>query len=164
MVLRKKFRASIFLMAAFGLVLLGQTKAKDDTLAGVKKKTEIDALVEKILQGEVEGPQSLFERENGPYRIITSYINNRKGVAESHGNVDELFLILSGSAEFTLGGEIVDKKAIRENEFRGLAIDGGTIHSIGVGDLISIPRGLAHQMNPGTGHILYIVIKIIADQ
>lgn len=159
--MRMTIRVCMFVIAACGLALLSRPTVAPDTLAGVKTKTEIDALMAKIRGGELKGSQPLFEREKGPYRVYTSYIENRRGGADIHGADDEVFIILSGSAEVTLGGEISDKKASAESEFRGTTIVGGTTRTVGVGDVISIPRGTAHQMNPGTGHVLYIVVKMI---
>lgn len=160
-----KRRARIITLAIVvcGLALLGQPNTSLDKLAGIKTKADMDALVAKIRRSELKGPQALFEREKGQYRIYTSYIENRKGAADIHNTDDEVFLILSGSAEVTLGGDVMDKKVTGENEFRGTLIIGGTTASVGVGDIISIPRGTAHQMNPGTGHVLYLVIKIIGS-
>ncbi len=162
--MKKTIRISIFVIVACFMTLLGQPTDQQEKLAGVKKKADIDALVAKIRQGKLKRAQTLFEGEEGPYRIYTSYINNRKGAADIHGIDHEVFLILSGSAEVTLGGEVTDKKSTAENEFRGTLIVGGTTSSVGTGDIISIPSGTAHQMNPGTGHILYLVIKISGSQ
>lgn len=143
-------------------VTLGAQPAKaPDPLVGVKTKAEIDQIVKKIRSGELTGPQNLFERDKGQYRIYTSYIDNRKGGADIHVD-DEVFVVLSGSAQVTLGGDITDKTSPSPNEFRGSVIAGGASRQIGAGDIVSVPRGVAHQMNPGTGHILYIVIKFTA--
>ena len=64
----------------------------------------------------------------------------------------------------TLGGDITDKALKSENEYRGSIIKGGTTRSVSAGDIISIPSNTAHQMNPGTGHVLYIVVKITGAQ
>lgn len=150
-----------WLVTAVGsLFLTGFAAGQPDDLAGVKTKAEIDSLVAKLRTGEIKGARPLFESEGGPYRIYTSYIENRKGAADVHGLDDEIFLIVNGSAEVTLGGDVTDKKSTAKNEFRGTTITGGKIRTVGVGDIISIPRGTAHQMNPGNGHVLYIVIKM----
>ena len=158
--MKMTIRIGLFVIAACGLALLAQTTAPLDKLAGVKTKADIDALVAKVRSGELKGAQNLFERDKGPYRVYTSLIENRKGAADLHGTDDEIFLIVSGAAEVTLGGDITDKKATAENEFRGSVISGGTTRSVAAGDMISIPSGTAHQMNPGKGQVLYIVIKI----
>ncbi|MCJ7565392.1 MAG: cupin domain-containing protein [Candidatus Aminicenantes bacterium] len=158
--MKKTFQMSIFLIVALRLALPGRQSDAPDKLAGVKTKAEIDTLVAKIRGGKLKGAQPLFEREKGPYRIYTSFIENRKGAADLHGTDDEVFLIVSGAAEVTLGGDISDKKSTAANEFRGTTIVGGITRSAGAGDIISIPRGTAHQMNPGAGQVLYIVIKM----
>jgi len=159
--MKKKIHRGVFAVSVFCLALLNQANVPPDSLAGVRAKTELDALVAKIRAGELKGPQPLFERENGPYRVYTSYIENRKGGADIHAADDEVFMILSGSAEITLGGEISDQRTAAEGEFRGTTIVGGTTRKVGAGDIISIPRGTAHQMNSGPGHVLYIVVKMI---
>jgi hypothetical protein len=71
--------------------------------------------------------------------------------------------VLSGSARSTLGGDIADKKQTAPHEFRGTRIVGGLSRPVGVGDIISAPRGTAHQMDATGGHILYVVIKIMGS-
>ncbi len=152
-------RLGMFLLAACGLILLAQQTAPLDPLAGVKTKAAIDGLVAKVRSGELKGAQNLFERDKGPYRVYTSFIDNRKGAADIHAVDDEIFLIASGAAEVTLGGDITDKKSTAENEFRGTIIKGGTATRVAVGDMISIPAGTAHQMNATGGQVVYLVIK-----
>ena len=158
--MKTMLRAGVLLIAVCGLLLSARQTAPVDKLAGVKTKAEIDALFAKVRSGELTGAQNLFNQDKGPYRVYTSVIENRKGAADIHGLDDEIFLIVGGSAEVTLGGDITDKKSTAANEFRGTVIAGGTTRSVAVGDIISIPRGMAHQMNPGKGQVLYVVIKI----
>ena len=158
--MRKRAFFMLPLIPVCSLALLGFSARSADDLAGVKTKAEIDSLVAMLRAGELKGAQPLFEKEGGPYRIYTSYIENRKGAADVHALDDEIFLIVSGSAEVTLGGVVKDKKEKEENEFRGTTIADGATRRVGVGDIISIPRGTAHQMDPGSGHVLYIVIKM----
>jgi len=153
-------RVGMILIVAGGLALLAAQTAPLDKLAGVKTKAEIDALAAKVRSGELKGAQNLFDRDKGPYRVYTSFIDKRKGAADLHGAADEIFLIVSGAAQVTLGGEITDKKSTAENEFRGSIIKGGTTSSVAAGDMISIPAGTAHQMDASQGQVLYLVIKI----
>jgi mannose-6-phosphate isomerase-like protein (cupin superfamily) len=157
-------RIGMLMIAACGLALLAGQTAAPDKLAGVATKAQIEALIAKVRAGELKGPQTLFERENGPYRVYTSFIDNRKGAADLHVVDDEIFLIVGGTAEATLGGDITDKKSTAENEFRGTTIAGGTTRAVAAGDMISIPRGTAHQMNPGQGQVLYLVIKMMGKR
>ena len=140
-----------------------QSQAPADPLTGWAQKAELDALVAKLRSGELKGPQTLFERPNGPYRVYTSFIDRRKGVADIHEVDDELYIVLSGSARSTLGGEITDKKLTAPREYRGTEIRGGITRTVGAGDIISAPRGTAHQMDASDGHILYVVIKVMGS-
>ena len=141
--------------------LLAQPKPSEEGLRGIKSRTELEAVVSKLRSGELKGPQTLFQADHGPYRIYTSYIDNRKGAADIHVADDEIFVVLSGSAQCTLGGDIADKKLGPENDYHGTQVVGGVTRPVAAGDIVSAPRGTAHQMDPGAGHILYVVIKII---
>lgn len=158
--MKKTTLAGMIVLAACALAVLAAQTAPLDKLAGVKTKAEIETLVAKVLSGELKGPQNLFEKDKGPYRIYTSFIEKRKGAADLHGADDEIFLIVSGAAVVTLGGDITDKKATAENEFRGSVIKGGTATPVAAGDMVSIPAGTAHQMDASGGQVLYLVIKI----
>jgi mannose-6-phosphate isomerase-like protein (cupin superfamily) len=150
----------VAMLTANGLVG-AQAPALADPLAGWASRVDLESLVKKLRSGELKGPQTLFERPDGPYRVYTSFIDGRKGAADIHEADDELFLVLSGSARSTLGGEIADRKATAPHEFRGTVIRGGTTRTVGAGDVISAPRGTPHQMDATGGHILYVVIKVM---
>jgi mannose-6-phosphate isomerase-like protein (cupin superfamily) len=152
--------------AAFAAVTVGSSLAPAQEgpagpLSGWKSKAELDALVAKLRSGELKGPQTIFERPDGPYRVYTSFIDRRKGAADIHEVDDELYIVLSGSARSTLGGEITDKKLTAPHEYRGTSIAGGTTRTVGVGDIISAPRGTPHQFDATDGHVLYVVVKIM---
>lgn len=153
--------ATLVVILGVNADLPAQTKPSADGLRGIKTKAELEALVSKLRSGQLKGPQTLFEGDHGPYRIYTSYIDNRKGVADIHAVDDEVFVVLSGSAQCTLGGDVADKKLIQANEYRGAQIIGGVTRPVAAGDIVSAPRGTAHQMDPGAGHVLYVVIKMI---
>lgn len=73
---------------------------------------------------------------------------HRKGAADLHGLDDEIFLVLSGAAQVTLGGDVTDGRAMAANETRGTTIASGKTWSVGAGDLISIPRGSRIRWTP----------------
>jgi mannose-6-phosphate isomerase-like protein (cupin superfamily) len=143
-----------------GLAVAAQPAGESDPLRGFKHRAEIEALVRGLREGTLTGPQALFAREGGPYRVYTSFIDGRKGAADIHATDDEIFVVLSGEADCTLGGDIADKTLARPHEYRGTRIAGGITSRVGPGDIVSAPRGTAHQMDPGAGHVLYIVIKV----
>jgi len=148
---------------SFTVPLSGQTGPGPESLRGVKSQAEIERIVAGLRSGELKGAQALFEADpQGPYRIYTSYINDRKGRADIHPHDDEIFLVLSGSARCTIGGDIPDKR-LEGRDYHGTTVVGGVTREVGVGDIVSSPRGTAHHMDPGSGHILYVVIKILGQ-
>jgi mannose-6-phosphate isomerase-like protein (cupin superfamily) len=153
--------AATVLIAAAVSTAVTVAAEEPDPLRGIRNRQEIEALVDGLRSGRLKGPQALFDREGGPHLVYTSYIENRKGAADIHVADDEIFVVISGTAACTLGGDIADKTLVRPNEYRGTRIAGGVTKQVGPGDFISAPRGTPHQMDPGTGHILYIVIKVI---
>ena len=127
--------AAVVLGAA--CLLQAQTSVPSNPLAGWVQQAELDQLVAKLRSGELKGPQTLFERTDGPYRVYTSFIDQRKGAADIH-----------------------EAKATGPHEYRGTAIDGGVTRTVAAGDIVSVPRGTPHQMDATGGHVLYVVVKI----
>lgn len=148
-------------IALAGVRVNGQAEAAAPGLRGIRSKAEIDRIVAGLRSGALKGPQALFQEPNGTYRVYTSYIDRRKGIPDIHVNDDEIFVVLSGSAACTLGGDLENRTVGPDHDFHGDRIVGGTTTTVGVGDIVSAPHGTAHQMDPGDGHILYAVIKII---
>jgi mannose-6-phosphate isomerase-like protein (cupin superfamily) len=153
------------LVAILGVTVAipAQTRPGPEALRGIKSKADLETIVAKLRSGELKGPQALFEADpQGPYRVYTSYINARQGLADIHTTDDEIFVLLSGSARCTLGGDIPDKK-LEGRDYHGPAVVGGITRTVAAGDIVSAPRGTAHQMDPGSGHVLYVVIKILGQ-
>jgi mannose-6-phosphate isomerase-like protein (cupin superfamily) len=160
---RRRVTLACALVLSAAWFVNAQAPAPADPLTGWAPKAELDILVAKLRSGELKGPQTIFERPNGPYRVYTSFIDGRIGAADIHEADDELYVVLSGAARSTLGGEITDKKLTAPHEYRGTRIKGGISRPVAAGDIISAPRGTPHQMDATGGHILYVVIKIMGS-
>jgi mannose-6-phosphate isomerase-like protein (cupin superfamily) len=140
----------------------------EDALAGVKSKAELEQLDVLLRAGAVppEISRELFAKEGAAYSIDTSYFANRIQTPQFHVNYDEVFVVLSGAAKLRLGGELVDGKPHNNdpNEIRSPNMKGGMTRTVAAGDVISVPRGTVHQVNPGVGHIHYMVIKVMGKK
>ena len=107
----------------------------------------------KAFEAELDGdPQSSAKN---PVRSITNVTQNetvrrtsfgKSGEAEIHNRVTDVFCILSGEAEFLVGGEIEEARVTNPGEVRGPSIKGGTTKKTVVGDVIIIPPGTPHQI------------------
>jgi quercetin dioxygenase-like cupin family protein len=139
--------------------------AGEDGFAGVKSRAELEQLDVLLRAGAVppEISRQLFKREGAAYSIDTSYFANRTQTPQLHVQYDEIFVVLSGAATLRLGGELIEGKPHGgdANEIRSPNMKGGITRTVATGDVISVPRGTVHQVQPGIGHIHYMVIKIM---
>ncbi len=78
--------------------------------------------------------------------------------AELHENYTDIFIVKQGKEEIFIGGEIADKESVSPGEWRGKTLVKAREYFIEAGDLVIIPKGIAHQH--GVGTIKMIVIKI----
>ncbi|MBZ5512879.1 MAG: hypothetical protein LAN70_17165 [Acidobacteriia bacterium] len=131
-------------------------------LPGVKTKAELEQLAKGLRSGEITKSQILFNGGDH-YVVDTSYFHAKhKAEAQAHAETDEILLVLAGEAQLTLGGKIIDEhlKDGSKVEFRGTGIKGGKVFKVKPGDVVSVPRGTPHHVEPGEGYIVYMVIKI----
>lgn len=82
------------------------------------------------------------------------------GTAELHEHDTDLFYVLEGSATFVTGGTLVEPKESGPGEIRAKGIAGGVERHLTKGDVIVIPKGVAHQYTAVEGTFLYYVVKV----
>jgi quercetin dioxygenase-like cupin family protein len=82
------------------------------------------------------------------------------GTAELHEHDTDLFYVVEGSATFVTGGTLVEPKESGPGEIRAKGITGGVEHHLVKGDVIVIPKGVAHQYTAVEGTFLYYVVKV----
>jgi mannose-6-phosphate isomerase-like protein (cupin superfamily) len=86
---------------------------------------------------------------------------NRDGVAESHANFSDIFIIIDGRVTLVTGGKLVNAKSEGPGEMRANSIEGGTRQELKAGDVVHIPAGVPHQMlTISEKPITNIVLKI----
>jgi mannose-6-phosphate isomerase-like protein (cupin superfamily) len=84
--------------------------------------------------------------------------------SEMHDGTNHVFIIVDGEAEFITGGRMTDPKVISPGQTRGSGIEGGTVHHLSKGDVITIPAGTPHQWKDTskTGSICYYAVNFQA--
>jgi quercetin dioxygenase-like cupin family protein len=82
----------------------------------------------------------------GPGQSVRRTTFGKSGEAEIHGSTTDVFTILSGQAEFVVGGEIETPRTTNPGEIRGPSIKGGTSKRAATGDVVIVPPGVAHQI------------------
>jgi len=89
--------------------------------------------------------------------------NSSSPTAEVHDASDDVYYVLEGSANLTLGGTLESPKEIEQGEWRGPKIIGGEKVEITKGDLVVVPRGTPHHRSTLNKDFTMILIKVFED-
>ncbi|MES2563888.1 MAG: cupin domain-containing protein [Pseudomonadota bacterium] len=100
--------------------------------------------------------------EDAPLTVIAN--RGKQRGPEMHDHTNHVFIIVDGEADFITGGKIVEPKVISPGQTRGSAIEGGTMHHLSKGDVITIPAGTPHQWKDTskTGSVGYYAVNFEA--
>ena len=114
----------------------------------------------------VSKTEDLIDSSGTQLRVAVQYDAKKdKAQAEVHDASDDVFYVLEGSAELTLGGTLENPKEAANGEWKSDKIIGGQTFTIKKGDLIVIPRGTPHQrINTKGKNFSLILIKILSPK
>ena len=82
--------------------------------------------------------------------------------AEMHANTNHIFIIVDGEATFVTGGKLMNPKVISPGQTRAGGIEGGDVHHLSKGDVITIPANTPHwwKDTSATGSVGYYAVNI----
>jgi mannose-6-phosphate isomerase-like protein (cupin superfamily) len=83
------------------------------------------------------------------------------GHVEVHEKETDVFYIVDGDATFITGGKMVGGKLSKPGQWLGTDIQGGTVHHLHKGDVITIPAGVAHWYKEVPHSVTYFVVKVL---
>jgi mannose-6-phosphate isomerase-like protein (cupin superfamily) len=152
------------LIAVFSIVSLGQTREPSKPIRDYIVKTKQDVSdIEKAL-GNENKVTDLIGGEGMQLRVAVQHDEKKDSAdAEVHDAADDVFYVLSGSAQLTLGGSLENPRETAPGEWKSAKIVGGKTFTITKGDLIVVPRGTPHQrVNTKGKEFSLILIKIFA--
>ena len=171
-----KFSLMIFSVIAFGVFsIAAQTRQPSAPIRPFVVKTKQSvADLEKSLHAidkdiktreTVSKTEDLVGGEGMQLRVAVQYDAKKDSAdAEVHDASDDVYYVLEGSAELTLGGRLDAPREISGGEWRGAKITGGQTFTIKKGDLIVVPRGTPHHRVNSKGKTFsLILIKIFAE-
>lgn len=129
----------------------------------VKSKQSV-ADLERSLRGDNK-VEDLIGGEGMQLRVAIQHDEKKDtATAELHDASDDVYYVLEGSAQLTLGGKLDNPKEQTPGEWRSEKIIGGTTFTIKKGDLIIVPRGTPHHRINSKGKTFsLILIKIFKD-
>lgn len=81
--------------------------------------------------------------------------------AEQHAGVTDIYVVVGGSGTLTLGGEIEDRREVRNRpgEYLG-RLRGGREYRLAAGDIVSVPPGTPHASSGDAGGLTYMLLKV----
>jgi mannose-6-phosphate isomerase-like protein (cupin superfamily) len=96
--------------------------------------------------------------------LIVIANRGRQRGSEMHDHTNHVFIIVDGEAEFITGGTMTNPKVISPGQTRGSGIEGGTVHHLSKGDVITIPARTPHQWKDTsrTGSVCYYAVNFQA--
>lgn len=94
----------------------------------------------------------------GPFRATLEWRNIAQNGINVHADDAELFVILKGSGEMTLGGHLVDPKPANSFPWEGAttssrSAEGAQVYKVAKGDIILIPPGTPHTVTKVNGEL-----------
>ncbi len=171
----KKILVIISICLVYAFSAFAQDRKPSEPIRPYVMKTKQDvSSIEKALHSInvdiktkdlVTKTEDLIGGEGLQLRVAIQY-DAKKNVAQAevHDAADDVFYVLEGSAELTLGGKLENPKEGATGEWKSDKIIGGTTYTIKKGDLIVIPRGTPHQrINTKNKTFSLLLIKIFAQ-
>lgn len=151
------------LVLGFVVAVSAQTPKEPIRKYVVMKKQSL-AELEKKLSGENKA-EDLVGGEGMYTRVAIQHDKEKVGSeAESHDDSDDVYYVLEGEAELTLGGKLDNPREISKGEWRAKSITGGQTMIIKKGDLIVVPRGTPHQRNTtAKKNFSLILVKVFLE-
>jgi mannose-6-phosphate isomerase-like protein (cupin superfamily) len=113
---------------------------------------------EKAMAAFVKG-ERVIEDEG----LIVGANRNRQGAPEVHAKTNHVFIIVEGEADFVTGGKLLEPKEPEAGTTHGTGIQGGEVHHLTKGDIITVPAGTPHQWKDTsrTGSIVYYAVNVL---
>ena len=121
----------------------------------------IDTAIAKTAAGT--NPTTRLQPD-GTYQYYVA-ARKQRGSAEIHTQWSDITVIRSGKGVVRTGQGITNKRETSPGEWRGDAIPGFVERTLGPGDLVVIPAGIAHQFAPvGNDVFGYVTVKVRAQR
>ncbi len=97
---------------------------------------------------------------NGPGSIVYIIRRDKTGETEVHMAFNDIYVVKSGHAKITVGGQVTGNREVIPTEWLGGDIAGGTDYSLAPGDVLFIPAGVPHKTSvPPKGALTYVLVK-----
>lgn len=124
--------------------------------------TSSEKIRENFLQvgTHIKKAQVLSGQWGAEYTVATIVIDDSQPPAEVHENFADVWIVVTGTAIFTLGGTMVEETKASEGEWIAEHIEGGEQCVAHPGDVVDIPPGVPHQVDTRNGRAEFLILKV----
>jgi mannose-6-phosphate isomerase-like protein (cupin superfamily) len=103
---------------------------------------------------------AVFNVPTGPHGpVVVAARRGKTGDVEVHDAMNDVFVVREGTATVLVGGKVEGNKQTAPGEWRGGKITGATSYAVGPGDLLFIPAGQPHLVEPKSKSFTYLAFK-----
>lgn len=97
---------------------------------------------------------------NGPGSNVYIIRRDKTGETEVHMAFNDIYVVKSGHAKITVGGQVTGNHETAPTEWRGGEITGGIDYSLAPGAVLFIPAGVPHKTFVSRkGSLTYVLVK-----
>jgi mannose-6-phosphate isomerase-like protein (cupin superfamily) len=97
---------------------------------------------------------------NGPGSNVYIIRRDKTAETEVHMAFNDIYVVKSGHAKITVGGQVTGNRETAPTEWRGGDISGGTDYSLAPGDVLFIPAGVPHKtIVSSKDGLTYVLVK-----
>jgi mannose-6-phosphate isomerase-like protein (cupin superfamily) len=97
---------------------------------------------------------------HGPGSTVYIIRRDKTGETEVHMAFNDIYVVKSGHAKITVGGQVTGNRETLPTEWLGGDISGGTDYSLAPGDVLFIPAGVPHKTSVSPKDaITYVLVK-----
>jgi mannose-6-phosphate isomerase-like protein (cupin superfamily) len=120
------------------------------------------AVAQLVPQAQSTGSSGSTLASTGNLALKLS-VRTASGGAEIHAHFDDLMIVQRGSATLITGGTVIGGTTSADGETHGSGIEGGVSKTIGVGDVVIVPAGQAHQLLVPRGVVYAAMVAKIKE-
>jgi len=129
-----EFRIRNFVLAGLACAVLAVTVAADGVPTVVTYVPH-----DKVTETMAKGGQII-----GDHGLIVLAQRRGAGEVEVHARTNHVFIIVEGEATFVTGGTMVSPRETAPGQTRAPNVEGGEVHHLTKGDVITIPAKTPH--------------------
>lgn len=112
------------------------------------------------MAASMNGATNIFMPDSKRYWVdFVSKENSPDVKSEMHDFETDIYVVMEGEGEISLGGTLIDPTSPREGQYRGNGLEGATQYHIAAGDVIVIPEGVPHMVDTRHSRLVWLVVK-----